>query len=1094
MCTQLASYMQEDQVMCSIVLLLSVIVVVPIVRPSTGIKTIYVLPGFGTRSHLIPPNVRCFSLQEIVNNQSDYFTSNTVLKLVPGVYHIYRKLNLHIINATNLVLKSSDNDSNNGHISHSKVEIRCSQNATFRMSLSNCSSLAIKDTTFSHCDYALHVLHCFNISLSNTVFVGNKGAVLIQNSEIEFKEHLLFHNNSAKDYESFLFINESSKIIINDEMHFIGNRAESCAGTGGALLVYNSTVHLDNKTHAYFARNSVASDGGAIALKNQSILNGSVEKVVFRENMANRYGGAVYVHKSSICLSGELEFQLNTAKSGGAIALKESQKSQLDISTPKMIIFKENKAKHYGGAVYIEYSNLHLSGNIHFSKNSASYGGAMGFIRGFLIIKNDTNITISQNNAETYGGGVYVDDDAYYSWEETECFVSCDETTCFNSIMKFDDNIALLAGSALFGGWIDVCLSLLNAGIPNFQHDNESDDLSVISSYPTRVCLCTNSTINETTGYHANLYPGQTLHVEAVAIGQRLGVIPSIVRTSAAIMTESIDRLQKLQDTWKNCTKVEYTVRSPNNRETLALTIDTPQLPRENSILLNTSIFQQLHLHILLKPCSIGFVFDTISNVCTCHQFLKLNQVICNIATNTIIKKGNQWVSGTLNGTVVVHNTCPNDYCKAEYPYLQLSSADEQCAFSRSGILCGMCEPGLSSVLGTSNCKKCSNIWLLLILLFALMGVILVVSLMVLNLTVSTGTINGLIFYANVIRANTATFFPGQSANTFLSWFIAWLNLDLGIETCFYDGLNSYTKTWLQFAFPVYIWLLEIVIIISSKYSMIVAKLCRRNSVQVLGTSFLLSYAKLLRVTITIFQPTKLMYSNGLSKTVWHYDGNIDYLKEKHIPLFAVSLIICVTFAPFTLVLFGIQWLQPYSSHKPLFWVNKLKPIFDAYTGPYKDKHRYWTGLLLLVRILLFLLFSFNDIFGYSTNLFSIIVTVACIFAYLSSLGGVYNSWPLNLLEHFFLLNLMILSAGTLYMYAISVDNTAIVTNLSVGIAFVVFTAIILYHIVDSLATTQWKKSLRKTFSKQIHRDNQEAEQSFAPLHSSVELRESLLI
>ena len=208
-----------------------------------------------------------------------------------------------------------------------------------------------------------------------------------------------------------------------------------------------------------------------------------------------------------------------------------------------------------------------------------------------------------------------------------------------------------------------------------------------------------------------------------------------------------------------------------------------------------------------------------------------------------------------------------------------------------------------------------------------------------------------------------------------------------------------------------------------------------------------------------------------------------------------------MAFAPFTLVIFGIQWLQPYSSYKPLFWINKLKPIFDAYTGPYKDKHRYWTGLLLLVCILLFLLFSVNDILSYSTNLFSIIVTVACIFAYLSSLGEVYNSWPLNVHEHFFLLNLMILSAGTLYMYTISVDNRAIATNLSVGIAFVVFIAILFFHIVDSLATILWMKLLRTIFSKQSHRDYQEdatdsreEPHSFGSFHPSMELRESLLI
>jgi hypothetical protein len=51
-----------------------------------------------------------------------------------------------------------------------------------------------------------------------------------------------------------------------------------------------------------------------------------------------------------------------------------------------------------------------------------------------------------------YGGGVYyVDNDAYYtiySWEEIRCFVSCDDNTCFNSVMKFEANQALSAGSA----------------------------------------------------------------------------------------------------------------------------------------------------------------------------------------------------------------------------------------------------------------------------------------------------------------------------------------------------------------------------------------------------------------------------------------------------------------------------------------------------------------------------------------------------------------------------------------------------------------------------------------------------------------------
>ena len=62
------------------------------------------------------------------------------------------------------------------------------------------------------------------------------------------------------------------------------------------------------------------------------------------------------------------------------------------------------------------------------------------------------------------------------------------------------------------------------------------------------------------------------------------------------------------------------------------------------------------------------------------------------------------------------------------------------------------------------------------------------------NLTVSQGTINGLVFYANIVRGNQAVFFlPGDT--NILTAFIAWLNLNLGIGTCFADGLNGYWKT-----------------------------------------------------------------------------------------------------------------------------------------------------------------------------------------------------------------------------------------------------------------------------------------------------------
>ena len=122
-------------------------------------------------------------------------------------------------------------------------------------------------------------------------------------------------------------------------------------------------------------------------------------------------------------------------------------------------------------------------------------------------------------------------------------------------------------------------------------------------------------------------------------------------------------------------------------------------------------------------------------------------------------------------------------------------------------------------MLGTSHCRQCTNNYHLALLVpFAVMGVALVFLLFVCKLTVATGTLSGLVFYANIIGPNRAIFLPVESTDIF-SVFIAWLNLDFGIETCFYNGMDAYSKTWLQFVFPVYILVLVGLMTLVSHFS-----------------------------------------------------------------------------------------------------------------------------------------------------------------------------------------------------------------------------------------------------------------------------------
>ena len=140
----------------------------------------------------------------------------------------------------------------------------------------------------------------------------------------------------------------------------------------------------------------------------------------------------------------------------------------------------------------------------------------------------------------------------------------------------------------------------------------------------------------------------------------------------------------------------------------------------------------------------------------------------------------------------------------------------------------------------------------------------------------ATGTLSGLVFYANIVGVNRSILLPVESTNG-LSIFIAWLNLDFGIETCFYNGMDVYSKTWLQFVFPMYIWVLVGLMILVSNYSHRFAKLLGNNPVSVLATLILLSYTKILRTLIAVFYITYLEYPT-YNRGVWLYDANIDYL------------------------------------------------------------------------------------------------------------------------------------------------------------------------------------------------------------------------
>ena len=212
----------------------------------------------------------------------------------------------------------------------------------------------------------------------------------------------------------------------------------------------------------------------------------------------------------------------------------------------------------------------------------------------------------------------------------------------------------------------------------------------------------------------------------------------------------------------------------------------------------------------------------------------------------------------------------------------------------------------------------------------------------------SVSVLHYLIFYANIVCVDHAFLFvtPMTPAlNVFqqlLAIFIAWLNLDLGIETCFVIGMDAYIQTWLQFAFPFYIWMIVGVIVYLSRHSITIVKLVSSSAVSVLATLFLLSYAKLQWTVITAFSLTYLQnyYENGRSLAVWLYDGNVPFLQGKHIALFLIALAVTVFFIlPFTLLLLFALCIQASNHFLRKRVKMKLLLLLDAYQAPYNGMH-----------------------------------------------------------------------------------------------------------------------------------------------------------
>ena len=653
-------------------------------------------------------------------------------------------------------------------------------------------------------------------------------------------------------------------------------------------------------------------------------------------------------------------------------------------------------------------------------------------------------------------------------------------------------------------------------------------------------------------------YPGQTLHIPMAAKDEIGNFVYAIVSLALAKSKDSSGNLPlKPLSSWyisphdenqallesQQCTLVNFTLyKRDSNSKRINNAVLVISSPDDSSL---------LKIKLNLLDCPLGFELNTDTSTCQCSPVIDKLGIAGDYQPTCLVVSDNSYLqyplatitrppdsaawAGLMNitnginqttvfgGALTCHESCNinqdfttflingSDVLIAD-PNNYLVNNLSLCPPTKTGPLCSTCTTvnGIkySVVFGSSQCKQCSNWWLLTLILYAIAGPLFIYLLFALKLTLTTGTLNGIIFYAQAIGILNINMLASQqlissmyfSARVFLSI----LNLKLGFPLCFYNGMTELWKAGLSLLFPLYLLTIVVVLIIFSRYSLRLSNRIAHSSVQVLVTVVHLSFTSMFTAISNVVTPINI-YTNDTSNPilkVWYRDGTVEYGKEDHLILMILTLVVVgpILLSYMTILVAG----------RPLMRVGKLReyirPVYEAIHGPYKHNKEFFftTRLLLLVFVYtLYILFRTGDIY----KAFVIGIPTVTIYITIEAYCRPFRKMWVNLLDLFIMWNYIIIVGMSWYFFKInSTNQVSIILTITTTTVFLTLVIVIIFHFLWVTGTLKKIKpklyilqmKLMLLFYSKTHRNPRSPEPKIADLEGSFfdtydETREPLL-
>ena len=941
-----------------------------------------------------------------------------------------------------------------------------------------------------------------NVSILKTSFIQNSGTVL-----------LVIHYKTICGRTAF------------DQVRFVSNTPTGQKSLSlfvmidifnvSSPLLFNRTAFQNNLLYQHQAE-SIWSSVIFIGLYNPSsgTVNIYFNNSVFTNNTATTVGSCIYAINTETP-NRFLNIHLNNITAYNNFRTKKyfgSARTELvKLDNAKLFTSGFNTFSYNFGTVFVlSSSDIILNGQLNIIGNNGYMG--TGFkVQGlsYFYLSNGLNATFINNTALTIGGAIY----AVANDDGNKCMFQSNTNNITNIKMTFIDNTALEAGSSIYSNNIYGCealrdrVNIMNRSISSKIFSFSLSKHQNFSIPPTSLCLCDlpcdgNDVRIE---YNLNTFirPGQNIELQLAAVyncGKNESKIMQYGYAAVTFLMIDSDNVHSVPSWQVSANSANQVLLEKQDCTSVTITLLKVKYgpnPSSPAIIVSaSSISLELTLYgIQLLDCPIGFELNVTEGKCVCSRLLyKLSasyQPDCQVSSgtnnsiSTITRTDREWIGiANLSNGIVVFGAALNCimYCKYKSGYTKLivndtsvaiadsddlSNSVPLCIDNREGLLCSQCPPGYSVVYGSYECKQCSNWWLFTLIIYAVIGPLLIYLLYVLKLTLTTGSLNGIIFCVQILGFIDPPSVDSREMSLLLN---GWSHIHVKVSLCLYNGMTELWKQGLLTMYQVYILSILLGIIVLSRFSVKISNKIANSSVQILVTVVHIIFSYMLASIMDVFKPVTI-YTNNTEEPmqVWYKYPTVEYGTHGHLVLMIITLLVVgpILGVYMTVLLAG----------RPLMRINYrireyIRPVYEAIHAPYKQNKEFFFVSRLLIVILLYVIYTCfrgKDMLLFASLMLSIYTAV-------ESIARPFKRQSLNIF------NLCLLSFSALIygsswyfmksdhenglMIIIAVSNTVIITSLL---------GVIIIHILWVTGLLEKIKiKFRKCWFHRLTRQNQE--------------------